>query len=149
MTHTITMRNLRAYFGRTTGVSAGRNTLLKTSQLNCKSCGKEPVLLKNDPRQWWNQPQLEASRIMVIGCGAIGNEVVKNLVMMGIQHLTLIDFDDVEPHNRSRSVLFNSASLAATDTLEKWTSWNRAFTSCNPRYVSRPSMQEYWTPSPS
>ena len=119
VTHTITMRNLRAYFGRTTVCECGEEYVIENVPLNCKSCGKEPVLLKNDPRQWWNQPQLEASRIMVIGCGAIGNEVVKNLVMMGIQHLTLIDFDDVEPHNRSRSVLFNSASLAATDTLRK------------------------------
>ena len=56
---------------------------------------------------------------MVIGCGAVGNEVVKNLVMMGIKNLTLIDFDNVETYNLSRSVLFNSASLAASDSDKK------------------------------
>lgn len=43
---------------------------------------------------------------MVVGCGALGNEVLKNLALMGAQHLTLVDFDCVEMGNLSRSVLF-------------------------------------------
>ena len=117
--HTITMRNLRAYFGREMICECGHGTVIENVPLHCESCGRTPFLLKLDPTQWWNQPQLEASRILVIGCGAIGNEVVKNLVMMGIKNLTLIDFDNVEPHNLSRSVLYNSASLAAAKTLRK------------------------------
>ena len=43
---------------------------------------------------------------MVVGCGALGNEVLKNLVLMGAEHLTVVDFDRVEQGNLSRSVLF-------------------------------------------
>lgn len=111
------MRNLRAYFGRTLVCDCGHEFNIENPPLSCSSCSRQPSLLKLDPRQWWNQPLLETSRILVIGCGAIGNEVVKNLVMMGVQNFTLIDFDTVEPHNLSRSILFNKASLerAATD----------------------------------
>jgi len=117
--HNITMRNLRAYFGRVVICDCGKESVIENTPLTCDACGNIPELLKLDPKQWWNQPQLEASRVLVIGCGAIGNEVVKNLVMMGIKNLTLIDFDDVEPHNLSRSVLYNTASLAAANSLRK------------------------------
>jgi molybdopterin/thiamine biosynthesis adenylyltransferase len=113
------MRNLRAYFGRVVICDCGKESVIENTPLTCDAGGNIPELLKLDPKQWWNQPQLEASRVLVIGCGAIGNEVVKNLVMMGIKNLTLIDFDDVEPHNLSRSVLYNTASLAAANSLRK------------------------------
>lgn len=44
---------------------------------------------------------------MVVGCGALGNEVLKNLALMGIKNIVIIDFDKVEAGNLSRSVLFN------------------------------------------
>jgi len=43
---------------------------------------------------------------MVVGCGALGNEVIKNLALMEVGHLTIVDFDRVERDNLSRSVLF-------------------------------------------
>jgi adenylyltransferase/sulfurtransferase len=43
---------------------------------------------------------------MVVGCGALGNEVLKNLVLFGVQHLVVVDFDRVESSNLSRSLLF-------------------------------------------
>lgn len=45
---------------------------------------------------------------MVVGCGALGNEVLKHLAMMGVGHLVVVDFDRVEPDNLGRSVLFTS-----------------------------------------
>ena len=68
--HSINMRNLRAYFGRVMVCECGEETAIENVPLQCNSCGKIPELLKIDPKQWWNQPLLEASRIMVIGCGA-------------------------------------------------------------------------------
>ena len=44
---------------------------------------------------------------MVAGCGALGNEVLKNLALMGVGNLVIVDFDNVEYHNLSRSVLFS------------------------------------------
>lgn len=48
---------------------------------------------------------------MVVGCGALGNEVLKNLVLMGIGHLVIVDFDVVEQGNLTRSILFHKADV--------------------------------------
>jgi adenylyltransferase/sulfurtransferase len=45
---------------------------------------------------------------MVVGCGALGNEVLKNLVLMGARHIVAVDFDEVEPSNLTRSILFRT-----------------------------------------
>lgn len=44
---------------------------------------------------------------MVVGCGALGNEVLKNLALMGAEHIVVVDFDKVEMSNLSRSILFS------------------------------------------
>lgn len=44
---------------------------------------------------------------MVVGCGALGNEVLKNLALFGAEHIVVVDFDKVEIGNLSRSVLFS------------------------------------------
>ena len=56
---------------------------------------------------WLRADRMAAAHVMVVGCGALGNEVVKNLALLGVGHLTLVDFDRVEPRNLSRSILFN------------------------------------------
>jgi molybdopterin/thiamine biosynthesis adenylyltransferase len=55
---------------------------------------------------WWEQSILKNSKILVIGCGALGNEIVKNLAMLGIGNIFVVDLDKVEKSNLSRSVLF-------------------------------------------
>ncbi len=55
---------------------------------------------------WWRQERLKAARVLVVGAGALGNEVVKNLALLGLGTTYLIDFDRVEASNLSRSVLF-------------------------------------------
>jgi len=44
--------------------------------------------------------------VLVVGAGALGNEVMKNLALLGLGTTYLIDLDVVEPSNLSRSVLF-------------------------------------------
>src|SRR6266481_1273273 len=56
--------------------------------------------------EWWDQDLLGRSHILVIGAGALGNEVVKNLAMLGVWHVVVVDMDSVETSNLSRSVLF-------------------------------------------
>jgi molybdopterin-synthase adenylyltransferase len=58
---------------------------------------------------WWRQERLKAARVLVVGAGALGNEVVKNLALLGLGTTYLVDFDVVEPSNLSRSVLFRDA----------------------------------------
>ena len=55
---------------------------------------------------WFRSERVAQARVMVVGCGALGNEVLKNLVLFGVQHLVVVDFDRVESSNLSRSVLF-------------------------------------------
>lgn len=55
---------------------------------------------------WWEQDKLLAARVMVVGAGALGNEVLKNLALLGIGTVYIIDFDQVESSNLARSVLF-------------------------------------------
>ena len=55
---------------------------------------------------WWRQERLEAARVLVVGAGALGNEVLKNLALIGVGTVIVIDLDEVEPSNLSRSVLF-------------------------------------------
>lgn len=51
------------------------------------------------------------SHVMVVGCGALGNEVLKNLVLMGVQHLVIVDFDLVEQGNLTRSILYRKSDV--------------------------------------
>ena len=55
----------------------------------------------------FRQDRISAAHVMVIGCGALGNEVLKNLVLMGVTHITAVDFDIVEIGNLTRSILFS------------------------------------------
>jgi molybdopterin/thiamine biosynthesis adenylyltransferase/DNA-binding transcriptional regulator YhcF (GntR family) len=54
---------------------------------------------------WWERKKVQDAKILVVGAGALGNEVIKNLSLMGIGHLYIVDFDTVEAANLSRSVL--------------------------------------------
>jgi molybdopterin/thiamine biosynthesis adenylyltransferase len=57
---------------------------------------------------WWDQEKLARARVIVVGAGALGNEVLKNLALLGVGHILLIDFDRIERSNLTRSVLFRS-----------------------------------------
>lgn len=59
--------------------------------------------------EWWDQQRLKAAKVLVIGAGAIGNEVIKNLALLGIGNLVIADMDTIELSNLSRSVLFREA----------------------------------------
>jgi len=58
---------------------------------------------------WWKQEVVKNATVMVVGAGALGNEVLKNLALMGIGNLFIVDFDTIEDSNLSRSVLFREA----------------------------------------
>jgi molybdopterin/thiamine biosynthesis adenylyltransferase len=58
---------------------------------------------------WWDQPRLARARVVVIGAGALGNEIVKDLALLGVGNVFVADLDRVESSNLSRSVLFREA----------------------------------------
>ncbi len=57
---------------------------------------------------WWNQERMASAKIMVVGAGALGNEILKNLALLGIGNIYVVDFDTIENSNLSRSVLFRA-----------------------------------------
>jgi molybdopterin/thiamine biosynthesis adenylyltransferase len=57
---------------------------------------------------WWRQEKLAAAKILVVGAGALGNEVLKNLALLGAGRVFIIDFDSIETTNLTRSVLFRA-----------------------------------------
>jgi len=48
--------------------------------------------------------KMAALPVVVCGCGAVGSNLVDNMVRQGFQKFTVIDFDRVEDHNRHTQV---------------------------------------------
>lgn len=73
------------------------------------------------------QARLEAARVLVVGCGALGGALAQNLTRSGIGALVIVDRDVVEESNLPRQVLFESRhaiertekALAARETLAR------------------------------
>lgn len=67
--------------------------------------------------RWWQQEKLQEARILVLGAGALGNEVVKNLALLGAGHVWIVDFDSIETTNLTRSALFRASDVGASKAL--------------------------------
>ena len=61
--------------------------------------------------EWWDQEKLRASKILVVGAGALGNEILKNLALLGVGHVLVVDLDIIDLSNLSRSVLFRPGDV--------------------------------------
>lgn len=57
---------------------------------------------------WWDQERLSAAKVLVIGAGALGNELIKNLALLGVGNVLVADLDRIENSNLSRSVLYRA-----------------------------------------
>lgn len=57
---------------------------------------------------WWDQKRLGRARVLVIGAGALGNEILKNLALLGVGNVFVADLDVVANSNLSRSILFRA-----------------------------------------
>lgn len=55
---------------------------------------------------WFKKDKVKNARVLVAGAGALGNEVVKDLALFGVGHIYVVDFDQIEISNLTRSVLF-------------------------------------------
>ena len=62
---------------------------------------------------WWDQKKLQCARALVIGAGALGNEILKNLALLGFEQMVVVDLDRIEESNLSRTILFNSSDVGA------------------------------------
>ena len=60
---------------------------------------------------WWEQTRLRKARILVIGAGAIGNEIIKNCALIGMGNVLIADLDKIELSNLTRSPLFRESDM--------------------------------------
>src|SRR5262245_53544330 len=58
------------------------------------------------------QERLACSRVLLIGCGALGSVVADQLARAGVGFLRIVDRDIVEATNLQRQVLFDESDVA-------------------------------------
>ena len=64
------------------------------------------------------QARLGTSRVLLVGCGALGTVIAEQLVRAGIGFLKICDRDLVETTNLQRQVLFDERAGCVTDPFD-------------------------------
>ncbi len=59
----------------------------------------------------WSQERLAGATVVLVGMGALGNEVARVLALSGIGRLIICDPDHIEESNLSRTTLFREADI--------------------------------------
>jgi molybdopterin/thiamine biosynthesis adenylyltransferase len=89
----------------------------------------------------WSQKRLSESCVLVVGAGALGNEALKNLALLGVGELGIVDFDVIEPSNLSRCVLFHEEDLGDPKAVVA----AKRIREINPTVVPRPLVADVLT----
>jgi Dinucleotide-utilizing enzymes involved in molybdopterin and thiamine biosynthesis family 2 len=76
------------------------------SSFTIKKSSEDNPFERQERIEWWSQERLKNARILVVGAGAIGNETLKNLALLGIGNILVCDMDTISVSNLSRTVLF-------------------------------------------
>ncbi|MDD4185185.1 MAG: ThiF family adenylyltransferase [Candidatus Methanomethylophilaceae archaeon] len=61
--------------------------------------------------EWIDMDAVHSARILVAGAGALGNEVVKNLILAGFRMIDVADMDDIVVSNLSRCLFFRDRDV--------------------------------------
>ncbi len=96
--------------------------------------------LRHQMISWFSQESIQNARIAVVGTGAVGNEVIKNLALLGVGKIDIFDFDTIEPHNLTRSVLFREDDIGKT----KASTAAHAASALDPNVTVTPYHGDFW-----
>ncbi|HTV47329.1 MAG TPA: ThiF family adenylyltransferase [Phycisphaerae bacterium] len=78
----------------------------------------DPALARYNRQMLWapigveGQKKLQQSRVLLVGCGALGTVLANTLCRAGVGHMTIIDRDFIEINNLQRQVLFDQQDIA-------------------------------------
>lgn len=61
--------------------------------------------------------RVQSAKILVVGAGGIGCELIKNLVLSGFENIELIDLDTIDVSNLNRQFLFRSQHVGLSKAL--------------------------------
>ncbi len=61
---------------------------------------------------WFDLDRVSGARVLLVGAGALGNEVAKDLALSGFRKVTIVDMDHVVGSNLSRCLFFSQADAA-------------------------------------
>lgn len=62
---------------------------------------------------WLDIDAINSARVLMVGAGAIGNEVAKNLVLSGFRNITVVDMDKVQNSNLARCLFFSNGDVSS------------------------------------
>jgi molybdopterin/thiamine biosynthesis adenylyltransferase len=60
---------------------------------------------------WLDLDAVSRAKVLMVGAGAIGNEVAKDLVLSGFKRITIVDMDHVVGSNLSRCLFFSKQDV--------------------------------------
>lgn len=60
---------------------------------------------------WWDQAKIARCRLLVVGAGALGNEILKNAALLGFRNIVVVDLERIEESNLSRTILFRDQNI--------------------------------------
>ena len=93
----------------TTATTNGTNTRARWTYLDQMLSTKSPFA--NEEYVPGDMTSLESSKILVIGAGGLGCEILKNLALSGFKDIHVIDMDTIDVSNLNRQFLFRAADV--------------------------------------
>jgi len=91
---------------------------------------------------WWDQAKIVVAKVLVIGAGALGNEILKNLALLGFGNVVVVDMDRIETSNLARSVLFRASDVGRSKSDAAASGYSEIFPDAQVRPLTANIMQD-------